>query len=165
MSSLSLLSLFSRDQLFNDFSRVKIQQESESMCVCVWVCGGSQELIPCRATWCCVLRQGTSPYLPRGECDCTYCKSLWIRASAKCKCITLAHTLVLTFVSTEQHLLLCPTDNCQLWSRLNNREVGILSMPRWNSRKCLHNSYNTTNCSGSYFNYCCLSVIFFVCKF
>ena len=32
---------------------------------------------------CCVLGQGTSPYLPRGECPCTYCKSLWIRASAK----------------------------------------------------------------------------------
>ena len=27
-----------------------------------------------------------SPYLPRGECPCTYCKSLWIRASAKCVC-------------------------------------------------------------------------------
>ena len=39
--------------------------------------------IPGRAKWCCV--QGTSPYLPRGggECPCTYCKSLWIRASAK----------------------------------------------------------------------------------
>ena len=35
----------------------------------------------------CVLGQGTSPYLPRGECPCTYCKSLWIRASAKCKCL------------------------------------------------------------------------------
>ena len=23
------------------------------------------------------------PYLPRGECPCTHCKSLWIRASAK----------------------------------------------------------------------------------
>ena len=34
----------------------------------------------------CVLGQGTSPYLPRGECPCTYCKSLWIRVSAKCKC-------------------------------------------------------------------------------
>ena len=44
--------------------------------------------ISCRAKWCCVLGQGTSPYLPRGECPCTYCKSLWIRASAKwqCKC-------------------------------------------------------------------------------
>ena len=28
----------------------------------------------------CVLGQGTSPYL---ECPCTYCKSLWIRVSAK----------------------------------------------------------------------------------
>ena len=40
----------------------------------------------------CVLGQGTSPYLPRGNVPCTYCKSLWIRASAKwinvkCKCI------------------------------------------------------------------------------
>ena len=78
---------------------------------------------------------------------------------------TAAHTLVLTFVSTERHLLLWPIDSWWLWSRLNNREVGILSMPRWKSRKCLHDSYNTTNCSGSYFNYCCLSVIFFVCIF
>ena len=31
--------------------------------------------------WHCVLGQGTSP--------CTYCKSLWIRASAKCKCNVL----------------------------------------------------------------------------
>ena len=37
-----------------------------------------------RAILRCVLGQGTSPYLPRGECPCTYCKSLWIRASAKC---------------------------------------------------------------------------------
>ena len=47
--------------------------------------------IPGRCTWRCVLGQGTSPYLPRGEWPCTYCKSLWIRASAKwlnvkCKC-------------------------------------------------------------------------------
>ena len=35
-----------------------------------------------RAKCRCVLGQGTSPYLPRG----TYSKSLWIRASAKCKC-------------------------------------------------------------------------------
>ena len=27
--------------------------------------------------------QGTSPYLPQGECPCTYCKLLWLRASAK----------------------------------------------------------------------------------
>ena len=39
--------------------------------------------IPGLAKCCCVLGQGTSPYLPRGECPCTYCKSLWIRASAK----------------------------------------------------------------------------------
>ena len=39
--------------------------------------------IPDRAKGRCVLRQGTSPYLPRGERPCTYCKSLWIRASAK----------------------------------------------------------------------------------
>ena len=39
--------------------------------------------IPGCAKWHCVLGQGTSPYLPRGECPCTYCKSLWIRASAK----------------------------------------------------------------------------------
>ena len=39
--------------------------------------------IPGCAKWRCVLGQGTSPYLPRGECPCTYCKSLWIRASAK----------------------------------------------------------------------------------
>ena len=31
----------------------------------------------------CVLRQGTSPYLPWGGCPWTHCKSLWIRASAK----------------------------------------------------------------------------------
>ena len=45
--------------------------------------------IPGRAKWRCVLEKGTSPYLPRGECPCTYCKSLWIRVSAKllkCKC-------------------------------------------------------------------------------
>ena len=40
-------------------------------------------LIPGRSKWRCVLGQGTSPYLPRGECPCTCCKSLWIRASAK----------------------------------------------------------------------------------
>ena len=40
-------------------------------------------LIPCCAKWRCVLGKGTSPYLPRGECPCTYCESLWIRASAK----------------------------------------------------------------------------------
>ena len=45
-------------------------------------------LIPGHAKLRCVLGQGTSPYLPRGECPCTYCKLLWIRASAKCK-----HTL------------------------------------------------------------------------
>ena len=39
--------------------------------------------IPGRYTWRCVLGQGTSPHLPRGECPCTYCKSLWKRASAK----------------------------------------------------------------------------------
>ena len=39
--------------------------------------------IPSRAKLRCVLGQGTSPYLPRGECPCTYCKSPWIRASAK----------------------------------------------------------------------------------
>ena len=27
----------------------------------------------------------SSPYLPRGECPSTYCKSPGIRASAKCK--------------------------------------------------------------------------------
>ena len=41
--------------------------------------------IPRCVKWCCVLGQGTSPYLSRGECPCTYCKLLWIRASAKCK--------------------------------------------------------------------------------
>ena len=40
--------------------------------------------IPGHAKWRCGLGQGTLPYLPRGECSCTYCKSLWIRASAKC---------------------------------------------------------------------------------
>ena len=30
-----------------------------------------------------VLGQGTSPYLPQGECPCSYCKSLWIRTSDK----------------------------------------------------------------------------------
>ena len=30
-----------------------------------------------------VVSLGVSPYLPRGECRCTYCKSLWIRVSAK----------------------------------------------------------------------------------
>ena len=39
--------------------------------------------IPGHAKGCCVLGQGTSPYLLRGECPCTNCKSLWIRASAK----------------------------------------------------------------------------------
>ena len=39
--------------------------------------------IPGWCTWRCVPGQGTSPYLPRGECPCTYCKSLWVRASAK----------------------------------------------------------------------------------
>ena len=38
---------------------------------------------PGRAKWRCVLEQGSSPYLPPGKCHCTYCKSLWIRASAK----------------------------------------------------------------------------------
>ena len=38
--------------------------------------------IPGRAKWR-VLGQSTSPYLLRGEHSCTYCKSLWIRASAK----------------------------------------------------------------------------------
>ena len=41
---------------------------------------------PDRAKWRCVLGQDASPYLPQGECPCTYCKWLWIRASAKCKC-------------------------------------------------------------------------------
>ena len=40
-------------------------------------------LIPSVQKGSCVLEQETSPYLPRGECPCTYCKSLWIRASAK----------------------------------------------------------------------------------
>ena len=40
--------------------------------------------IPGHAKLHCVLGQGTSPYLPWGECPCTYCKTLWIRASAKC---------------------------------------------------------------------------------
>ena len=39
--------------------------------------------IPGREKWLCVLGQGTSPCLPRGELPCTYCKSLWIRKSAK----------------------------------------------------------------------------------
>ena len=39
--------------------------------------------IPGHAKWRCVLGQGTSPYLPQGKCPCNYCKSLWIRASAK----------------------------------------------------------------------------------
>ena len=44
--------------------------------------------IPGREKLRCVLGQGTSPYLPRGECPCTYCMLLWIRqvwlrASAK----------------------------------------------------------------------------------
>ena len=38
--------------------------------------------IPGREKLCCVLGQGNSPYLPRGECPPTYCKLLWIRASA-----------------------------------------------------------------------------------
>ena len=42
--------------------------------------------IPGCAILCCVLGQGTSPYWPRGKYPCTYCKSLWIRASTKCKC-------------------------------------------------------------------------------
>ena len=44
-------------------------------------------LIPGRAKWCCVLGQDTSPYLPQVECPCTYCKSLWITASAKWRCV------------------------------------------------------------------------------
>ena len=36
--------------------------------------------IPGCAKLCCVLGQGTCL---GGECPCTYCKSLWIRASAK----------------------------------------------------------------------------------
>ena len=39
--------------------------------------------IPGRAKLHCVIGQGTSPYLPRGECPCSYYKSLWMRASAK----------------------------------------------------------------------------------
>ena len=35
------------------------------------------------AKWRCVLGQRTSLYLPRGECPCTCCKSLWKRESAK----------------------------------------------------------------------------------
>ena len=38
--------------------------------------------IPGCVRWRCVLGQGTL-YLPWGECPCTYCKSLWVRASAK----------------------------------------------------------------------------------
>ena len=34
-------------------------------------------LSPGQAKLCCVLGQGTSPYLLRGECPYTYCKSLW----------------------------------------------------------------------------------------
>ena len=41
-------------------------------------------LSPGCAKLCSVLGQGTSPYLPRWECPCNYCKSLWIRMSAKC---------------------------------------------------------------------------------
>ena len=40
--------------------------------------------IPGSAKLHCVFGQGTSPYLPRGGgCPSTYCKSLWIRSSAK----------------------------------------------------------------------------------
>ena len=40
-------------------------------------------LIPGRVKLCCVLGQGTSPYLPRGNGPVHKSKSLWIRASAK----------------------------------------------------------------------------------
>ena len=33
-----------------------------------------------------VVSLGKAPYLPRGNVPVLYCKSLWIRASAKCKC-------------------------------------------------------------------------------
>ena len=48
--------------------------------------------IPRRVKWRCVLGQGISPYLPRSECPCTYCKSLWIRASDKCNVKDNTHT-------------------------------------------------------------------------
>ena len=56
-----------------------------------WLSGEGVELVirrvpdrfPAVPKWRCVFGQGTSPYLLRGECPCTYCKSLWIRASAK----------------------------------------------------------------------------------
>ena len=38
---------------------------------------------PGSVKWHCVLGQGTSSYLPWGECACTYSMLLWIRASAK----------------------------------------------------------------------------------
>ena len=42
---------------------------------------------PGHAKWRCVLGQGTSPYFPRGECPCTYCKSLWISVLALTICM------------------------------------------------------------------------------
>ena len=48
-------------------------------------------LIPGHAKLRSVLGQGTSPYLPRGECPCTYCKSLWMTASAKGLHVNVKH--------------------------------------------------------------------------
>ena len=47
-------------------------------------------LIPGRAKWH-ALGQGTSPYFPWGECPCTYCKSLWIRASKRVKWLKIVN--------------------------------------------------------------------------
>ena len=41
----------------------------------------------CQMTLCPWARHFT--LLASGECPCTYCKSLWIRASVKCKCVLL----------------------------------------------------------------------------
>ena len=47
--------------------------------------------IPGHAKLRCVLGQGTSPNLTRGNVPVLICKSLWIRASAKCKWISNTH--------------------------------------------------------------------------
>ena len=51
-----------------------------------------------RAKWRCVFGQGTSPYLPRGKCPCTFCKSLWRRASAKWLHVNVTTTWYNVFV-------------------------------------------------------------------
>ena len=85
--SISFLSLFSLSRLsFFPSLSLQVQGAGFQLAERLGNWAINQEVassIPGRAKLCCVLGQGTSPYLPRGECPCTYCKSLWIRASAK----------------------------------------------------------------------------------